>query len=179
MNRPDWSADARYRDVLSRIANRKELDTMLAFETRRHDNHELMGRLQAQGVAAGAVLDSKDLLFNEHLNSRRFYEIVTHHPDTGMPPLPYASRPWKLSETPARTPEAAPIMGQHNRQILSALIGKTENEIATLEELDVIGYSPLAPRGVRRPSPEEQVRQGRMQRYETDYAEQIRRRFGI
>jgi benzylsuccinate CoA-transferase BbsF subunit len=179
MNRPDWSADARYRDVLSRIANRKELDTMLAFETRRHDNHELMGRLQAQGVAAGAVLDSKDLLFNEHLNSRRFYEIVTHHPDTGMPPLPYASRPWKLSETPARAPEAAPVMGQHNRQILSALIGKTENEIATLEELDVIGYSPLAPRGVRRPSPEEQVRQGRMQRYETDYAEQIRRRFGI
>ena len=179
MNRPDWSADARYRDVLSRIANRKELDTMLGFETRRHDNHELMGRLQAQGVAAGAVLDSKDLLFNEHLNSRQFYEIVKHHPDTGMPPLPYASRPWKLSETPARAPEAAPIIGQHNRQILSALIGKTENEIAILEELDVIGYSPLAPRGVRRPSPEEQVRQGRMQRYETDYAEQIRRQYNI
>lgn len=179
MGRPDWAADARYGDALSRIRHRAELDRMLALETRAHDNQELMARLQAAGVAAGAVMDSENLLFNEHLQARRFYEVVAHHPDTGMPPLPYAGRPWKLSGTPAVSPQPAPLMGQHNRELLADLLGKTGDEIAALEEANIIGYAPQSPRGVRRPSLDEQVRQGRMQRYDTDYAERVRRQFGI
>ena len=164
MGRPDWAADNRYADALSRIRYRAELDQMLGFETQGHDNHELMARLQAEGVAAGAVVDSEDLLFNEHLKERGFYEVVEHHRDTGMPPLPYAGRPWKLSDTPAVPPQPAPIMGQHNRDILAGLLGRTDGEIEGLEQAQIIGYSPLSPRGVRRPSLDEQVRQGRMQR---------------
>ena len=179
MRRADWAADGRYADVLSRITHRAELDRMLAFETRQHNNHALMAQLQAEGVAAGAVMDSKDLLFNEHLEAREFYEVIEHHPATGMPPLPYPGRPWKLSGTPAIEPKAAPIMGEHNQTLLGELLGKTDAQVAELAAADIIGFTPLTPRGVRRPSLDEQVRQGRMQRYETDYAEQIRRRFGI
>ncbi len=179
MRRADWAADGRYADVLSRITHRAELDRMLAFETRQHNNQALMAQLQAKGVAAGAVMDSKDLLFNEHLEAREFYEVIEHHPATGMPPLPYAGRPWKLSGTPAIDPKAAPIMGEHNQTLLGELLGRTDAQVAELAEADIIGFAPLTPRGVRRPSLDEQVRQGRMQRYETDYAEQIRRRFGI
>ena len=179
MRRADWATDGRYADVLSRITHRAELDRMLAFETRQHNNHALMAQLQAEGVAAGAVMDSKDLLFTEHLEAREFYEVIEHHPATGMPPLPYPGRPWKLSGTPAIEPKAAPIMGEHNQTLLGELLGKTDAQVAELAATDIIGFAPLTPRGVRRPSLDEQVRQGRMQRYETDYAEQIRRRFGI
>ena len=179
MGRADWAADDRYADALGRIRYRAELDKMLGFETQGHDNHALMGRLQAEGVAAGAVVDSEDLLFNEHLKERRFYEVVEHHEATGMPPLPYAGRPWKLSDTPAVPPQPAPIMGQHNRDILAGLLGRTDHEIADLEEAQIIGYAPLSPRGVRRPSLDEQVRQGRMQRYDTDYAGRVARWFEI
>lgn len=179
MGRADWAADDRYADVLGRIQRRAELDKMLGFETRGHDNHELMARLQAEGVAAGAVADSEDLLFNEHLKERRFYEVVEHHEATGMPPLPYAGRPWKLSGTPAVAPQPAPIMGQHNRDILAGLLGRSDDDITALEEAQIIGYTPLSPRGVRRPSLDEQVRQGRMQRYDTGYAERVRGWFGI
>lgn len=179
MGRADWAADPRYADALSRIKRRAELDQMLAFETRAHDNQELMAKLQAAGVAAGAVLDSENLLFNEHLAARGFYEVVAHHPDTGMPPLPYAGRPWKLSATPANPPQPAPLMGQHNREILAGLLGKTDGQIAALAADHIIGDAPLSPRGVRRPSPDEQVRQGRMQRYDADYAERVRQQFGI
>ena len=179
MGRDDWAADPRYADALSRVRYRAELDQMLAFQTRAHDNQELMARLQAAGVAAGAVMDSANLLFNEHLAAREFYEVVAHHPDTGMPPLPYAGRPWKLSDTPAGAPQPAPLMGQHNRQILAGLLGKTDARIAALEDDNIIGWAPLSPRGVRRPAPEEQVRQGRMQRYDADYAARVRQHFGI
>jgi len=62
--------------------------------------------------------------------------------------------------------------------VLSQLLGHTEEELAALEGDGVIGYAPTNPRPVRRPSPEEQVRQGRMQRYETDYREQVARAYG-
>ena len=172
-----WAADTRFKDSLSRWKNRGELDALIGPVTSSWDAHDLMHALQKEGVAAGAVFDSKDLLFDPHLGERGFYEMVTHHDRTGIPPLPYAGRPWKLSKTPAVPSKAAPLMGEHNTLILSELLGKTANEMAALEESGIIGYGPTTPRPVQRPSLDEQVRQGRMQRYETDFEEQVREAF--
>ena len=172
-----WAADPRFEDSLSRWKNRDELDALIGTATSTWDAHELMHALQKDGVAAGAVLDSKDLLFDPHLGQRNFYEVVTHHESTGIPPLPYAGRPWKLSKTPAVNSQPAPLMGEHNNLVLSGLLGKTAEEMAELEEAGIIGYGPTNPRPVQRPSLDEQVRQGRMQRYETDFGEQVRRAF--
>ena len=172
-----WAADPRFEDSLSRWKNRDELDALIGTVTSTWDAHELMHALQKDGVAAGAVLDSKDLLFDPHLGQRNFYEVVTHHESTGIPPLPYAGRPWKLSKTPAVNSQPAPLMGEHNNLVLSGLLGKTAEEMAELEEAGIIGYGPTNPRPVQRPSLDEQVRQGRMQRYEIDFGEQVRRAF--
>ncbi len=173
MGRKDWAADQRFAGSLGRWQHREELDSMLAAATSAWDAHRLMNALQAAGVPAGAVLDSKDLLFDPHLRERRFYEVTQHHPSTGMPPLPYASRPWKLSETPAISPKAAPLMGEHNEFVFGELLGLSAAEIARLEQDGVIGYAPDDPRPVQRPSLEEQVRQGRMLRFETDFETQV------
>jgi benzylsuccinate CoA-transferase BbsF subunit len=178
LGQPAWLEDTRFRDGLGRWRHRVVLDQPIAEATRTWDAHQLMQELQGAGVAAGAVLDSKALLFDPHLLARRFYEVVGHHPSTGMPPLPYASRPWKLGETPPKAGQAAPIMGEHNKVVLSQLLGHTEEELTILEGHGVIGYAPTNPRPVRRPSPEEQVRQGRMHRYEQDYREQVAREYG-
>ena len=172
-----WAADPRFNDSFSRWKNRDELDALIGTVTSTWDAHELMHALQKDGVAAGAVLDSKDLLFDPHLGQRNFYEVVTHHESTGIPPLPYAGRPWKLSKTPAVNSQPAPLLGEHNNLVLSGLLGKTAEEMAELEEAGIIGYGPTNPRPVQRPSLDEQVRQGRMQRYETDFGEQVRRAF--
>lgn len=177
LRQEDWATDARFSGSLGRQSNREELDRMLGQETAVWDAHRLMSELQAAGVAAGAVLDSKDLLFDPHLRDRAFYEVVQHHPSTGMPPLPYAGRPWKLSETPAVLPKAAPLMGEHNDFVLRNLLGLTDNEVVSLEEEGVIGYAPADPRPVQRPSLDEQVRQGRMLRYETNFQRQVAEAF--
>ena len=132
-----------------------------------------MHQLQTSGVAAGAVLDSKSLLFDPHLMQREFYEVVCHHPSTGMPPLPYASRPWKLSATPAVTGKAGPIMGEHNQVVIAEILGRSPAEMAALEEEQIIGYAPTNPRAVQRPPLDEQVQQGRLHRYDTDFQEQV------
>ena len=83
-----------------------------------------------------------------------------------------------MSETPAVTPAAAPLMGEHNNFVLQELLGMTQAEVERMEEERVIGYAPAEPRPVQRPSLDEQVRQGRMLRYETDFREQVAKAFG-
>ena len=177
LSKPDWAADKRFSNALDRKRNCEELDRQLGQITSSWDAHRLMNALQSEGVPAGAVLDSKDLLFNYHLKERGFYEVVAHHPSTGMPPLPYASRPWRMSKTPAVLPKAAPVMGEHNEAIIGDLLGLTPGDISRLEEEGIIGYAPADPRPVRRPSLDEQVRQGRMLRYETDFESQVAEAF--
>ena len=179
LNREDWLEDSRFADGLSRWRHRLALDELLSPVTQGWDSKDLMDQLQSAGVAAGAVLDSSDLLFDRHLLDRRFYEVISHEPSTGMPPLPYASRPWKHSATPAVAGKAAPIMGEDNELVLGKLLGKTEADLADLETKGIIGYGPTTPRPVSRPSPEEQVRLGRMQRYDDDYRERLNKAYGI
>ena len=173
LQRGGWAEVDRFRDGVSRWHHRAELDQLINRVTAEWDAHKLAHELQAAGVAAGAVLDGKDLLFDPHLRARKFYEVIRHHPSTGIPPLPYASRPWKLSLTPSVDRKAGPIMGEHNSLVLSGILGRSAEELAALEEEGVIGYAPTGPRAVQRPSLDEQVRQGRLQRYETDFAEQV------
>ncbi len=172
-----WAQDARFGDKAGRLRHREELDRLVSEATAGWDVRELMERLQEVGVPAGAVLDGKDLLFDKHLMERSFFEVVSHHPSTGMPPLPYVSRPWKMSATPAVPGRAAPVLGEHNEFTLVELLGREKEELAALEQDGVIGYAPAAARPVARPPLDEQVRQGRMQRYDIDFREQVERAY--
>ena len=167
-----------YSSTLDRWTNRNELHKLIDNHTKDWDNHKLTHLLQSNGVAAGSVMESPDLLFDKHLQDRGFYEVVEHHPSTGMPPLPYASRPWKFSETPAVTPKAAPIMGENNEFILKELLGKTDEEFDELVATQIIGSKPTQGTAVRAPDPNEQLRQGRMQRYDSDFKQKISEFYG-
>ena len=177
LGKPEWEQDSRFKEGLARWRHRGDVDHLIREATREWDAHELMQTLQAAGVPAGAVLDNHDLLFDPHLLERGFFEVVSHHPGTGIPPLPYAGRPWKLLGTPAVKGIAAPTVGEDNKWVLSGLLGRTEEELAALEARRVIGYSPTNPRPVQRPAMDEQVRQGRLLRYDADFREQVEKAY--
>ena len=170
-------ADPRFQYVQMRLANRVQLDELIEAATTRWDQHELMHSLQRRGVPAGAVLDGKQMLFDPHLNDRGFYERVQHDETTGMPVLPYASRPWKLSRTPGGARTAAPILGEQNREVLQDILGMTDDDVRTMAELDIIGNDPIDPRQPTILSLEDQKRQGRIVAYEEDFREKLRRWF--
>jgi benzylsuccinate CoA-transferase BbsF subunit len=174
LGKPDWVSDAMFADSLSRWRHRQELDNLIGLETSAWDHRELERGLQARKVPAGAVLDGRELLFDPHLNERGFFEVVEHHPSTGMPPLPYSSRPWRFSETPGRIERAAPLLGQHNRWALAEVLGMSAAGVAAMEEEGVIGTVPVnaVPPAVARP--DALLRQGRIVRREADFKEQVR-----
>ena len=64
-------------------------------------------------------------------------------------------------------------MGEHNQMVIGELLGRSPAEMAALEEEQIIGYAPTNPRAVQRPPLDEQVQQGRLHRYDTDFQEQV------
>jgi crotonobetainyl-CoA:carnitine CoA-transferase CaiB-like acyl-CoA transferase len=124
-----------------RIEMHDALDAEIARWTARHDQIELMHRLQARGVAACAVLDARDLVEDPHLAARGFFVTITH-PDAGTYPFP--GQPIHLSETPATFRRPAPGLGEHNREVLGGLLGMTDAELEELHAAGVIADQPPA-----------------------------------
>ena len=96
-----------------------------------------------------------------------------------MPPLPYASRPWKLDKTPGSIRRAAPTLGEHNNEVLRDILGLTKSETDAMEEAGIIGTAPVRPRATQPPSNELLLEQGRIVRSEPDFEEQVNNRFGL
>ena len=178
LGRDEWTRDIRFADRMARRQNHDLIDDLIADSTRNRDSEELQSALQAVGVPAGAALDGKALLFNEHLAERGFYEVVEHPADLGMPPLPYPSRPWKFSGTPGTIRSAAPKLGEHNRAVLADVLGMSEDRVGALEESGVIGTRPVNTRAPSQPTNEMLKQQGLIVRREPDFKEQVRERFG-
>ncbi|HAL46714.1 MAG: hypothetical protein CL694_04670 [Chloroflexi bacterium] len=174
---PEWARDERFVDSQSRWQNRLELDRLIGQQTVAWEHRELERVLQSRRVPAGAVLDGKELLFDPHLAERGYYEVVNHDPSTGMPPLPYTTRPWVFSETPGSIRRPAPLLGEHNRWTLAEVLGKTEAQVADLEQAGIIGYAPVNHSPPPAPIPETLIRQGRAIGHEPDFKEQVRGAF--
>ena len=175
-----WLGDARFADGLSRWRHRDALDALLGAATALCDQHALQAALQARGVPAGAVLDGEQLLFDPHLRARGFYEVAEHAPETGMPPLPYASRPWRFSAAPGGLRTSAPTLGQHNRRALEALLGMDAAAVGALAADGAIGTEPsgaaaTAPRTVPMA---EQARRGMVGRWDAGHGARVGRGYG-
>ena len=179
LGNPPWSRESRFDDTSTRWKHRDQLDSLLGGATGQWDQYELMHALQQRAVPAGAVLDGKQLLSDPHLKARGSYELVHHHPSTGMPPLPYTSRPWKFSETPGSAMSPAPTLGEHNGLVLSEILGKPQAQMAELERQGVIGHEPVNPRMPNILSLEDQQRQGRIIAFDEDFRDQLEKEYGI
>jgi crotonobetainyl-CoA:carnitine CoA-transferase CaiB-like acyl-CoA transferase len=61
---------------------------------------------------------------------------VSHHPEIGD--VRVDGLPVHLSDTDWRIERGAPLLGQHNREILCGLLGVTDDEFAALQDGGVL-----------------------------------------
>lgn len=137
---PDWAADERFSTLESRLKYRADLDGHMADWTRDRNAYDVMRLLQHAGIAAGVVVNAEELMNDAHLNERGFYWKF-EHPEAGV--QTHAGQPIRLSRTPARHYRPAPTLGQHHPYVLGELLGLSDDEITELEEIGIIGYTPL------------------------------------
>ncbi|MBA7483434.1 Succinyl-CoA:(R)-benzylsuccinate CoA-transferase subunit BbsF [subsurface metagenome] len=135
LGNPIWTEDKRFTTPASRLESSNELDRLVEEWTGEHTAEEVMALLQEQRVAAGVVQDASDLANDPQLRARGFF-IELDHPELGK--TVSDATPIKLSDTPARYSQAAPVQGQDNDYVYKQLLGMSEDEVAELKQQGVV-----------------------------------------
>jgi len=83
------------------------------------------------GLPVGPVLYASDATKDPHINARNMFTDI-EHPRLGK--IKVINFPVKFSETPGEVHSAAPLLGQHNREILKNILDYVDDEIDLLEK---------------------------------------------
>ena len=130
LGNPAWS------DAEGRRAAEDEIDRALALRTIHHDGYALMLDLQAKGVAAGVVQNAADLIDHDpQLKHRKHWRYLPHK-EMGL--SLYNGAPFQFVSGPVGPRFAAPLLGEHNLDVLTQDAGLTVRQIQELSEEDVI-----------------------------------------
>lgn len=141
IGRPDWARNAWLKSAEARRHIENVIEKAIEGWTITRDADHAMSELQAAGVAAGVSRLPIDLLKDQHLMSRAFLQEVDRA-FIGLHPQP--SMPIREGVAPYGIRRAAPTLGQHNREILSGLLGLSDAEIAELVREGIIGTAMLS-----------------------------------
>ncbi|VIO79092.1 CaiB/BaiF CoA transferase family protein [Bradyrhizobium ivorense] len=141
IGRPDWAMDAALKSAEGRRGIEDVIEVGIEAWTLTRDADQAMSELQAAKVAAGVARLPIDLLNDRHLRSRAFLQeveraLIGWHPQPSMP-IREGAGPYAI-----RT--AAPTLGQHNREVLSGLLGLSDAEMAQLASESIIGTAMLS-----------------------------------
>ncbi len=117
-----------------------ELDKLISDWAARHSVAEAVDALRATGVAAAPVTAPVALLRDPQLLARGFWETVEHPVAgsfrcTGMP-FAFVGKPRRWIR------RASPLYGQHTSEVLTALLGHGEQDLAELRQSGTIGARP-------------------------------------
>jgi len=97
-------------------------------------------RLQAVGVAAGAVLQVDELFSDPQLKHRGSFAWA-EHPELG--PFPHTRTAWLSQQGNHGVSPAGPTFGSGNDRVLRDLLKLGEDEIQQLIEAGVTSYAPI------------------------------------
>ncbi len=126
MGNPQWADDARFATTEARERNGDALDALVESWTVQHTAEEVMGRLQARGIAAGVVQTGEDLSRDPQLKERGFFRRV---PDHQGEQRTIESAPYKLSRTPGSVTRGAPAFAADMTYVLRELLGMSDDEV--------------------------------------------------
>jgi crotonobetainyl-CoA:carnitine CoA-transferase CaiB-like acyl-CoA transferase len=133
--RPELARDARFATNPLRVQNRDVLVPLLADMVRKRPRDEWIALLEAVGVPCGPINDLDEVFANEQVRARGM-EIALPHPTAGAVKL--VRNPMRMSATPATSDNAPPLLGEHTDDVLRAVLGKTDEEIAALRAGGVV-----------------------------------------
>jgi crotonobetainyl-CoA:carnitine CoA-transferase CaiB-like acyl-CoA transferase len=134
---PPWATDPALSSISGRRLAQDTIDEHLGAWCATHTSDEIVTALWSAGVPVGKVLAGPEVRTIPQLQQRGFIETVTH-PLTG--PSMFFGFPATLSRGPERLHRRpAPLLGEHNREVLIELLGVTPAEFSQLEADQIIG----------------------------------------
>ncbi len=116
---PDELKVEPFTTVSGRAEHGEELDRLVTEATKDRTMQELfVTASEKYHILFGIVQEPKDLAQCPHLEAREFFQIVDH-PVIGRIRVPF--RLWSMPDAPVTYRRPAPLLGQHNAEILGAI----------------------------------------------------------
>jgi crotonobetainyl-CoA:carnitine CoA-transferase CaiB-like acyl-CoA transferase len=130
----DWIKKPGFRPPVREVAMREEFDSHWIPWCMSHTKNEIVAIFQAAGIPVAPLNTTADLVGDPQLGERGYF-VEIDHPATG--PLTYPGAPFGLKESPFKIRRPAPMMGQHNVEVLGEL-GYDASDLAALSAAGVI-----------------------------------------
>lgn len=131
----DWSQDPCLATVAGRAGRRDEIDERLATWTSERTRSEVWQVLREVGVPAAPVQRPAERVADDEADAWGLWPVVTHEV---LGEVRVDGLPIHLSETDWTIRRGAPLLGQHNRQVLGGLLGLDDETLAELERDGVL-----------------------------------------
>lgn len=136
---PAWATDPTLATHAGRAAQHDRIDDEFAAWMTGRDVAVTADALVARGVPAARCHDARIESMHPQMVARGFYDEVTH-PELGPHPVPTV--PFRYASVERWAHRPTPMLGEHNDDVFTRLLGCTAEELAQLEAAGVIGTRP-------------------------------------
>ena len=136
LERPDLISDPEFATRKARTANKEKLRAIIAGALASDQLENWMAKMKKANIPVG-YLRTVEQGFNAPEARERHRLSRIPHPTAGS--VPNIETPVNMGLTPAVDPVAAPLLGQHTRDVLRKTLGYDDHRIAALAEAGAFG----------------------------------------
>jgi formyl-CoA transferase len=135
MGIPELVRDPRFDENRKRVTNRDQLVPLLEQKIAAGDSDEWISEFRGVGIPCGRV-NTMDRVFSHPQIQPRNMVVELDHPTAQKVKL--VGVPVKYSKTPGSVRLPPPLLGQHTDEILSELLGYSQQEIDALRQEEIV-----------------------------------------
>ncbi len=128
--------DDTWKDEAYRLEHLDHIVEVVKRWTKAHTTHELFELGQLMRFPWAPIQSPKDVLESPQLKARGFLAPVEYREIKARVPVP--NLPFRYNSLELQSPERAPLLGEHNAEVLRGELGLTDKEIKRLRSQDVI-----------------------------------------
>ena len=134
--RPDLLEDSKFASRKARSAHKEELRAIIAGVFKGDILETWIAKMKNANVPVGYVRTVEQAFNAPEARQRRRLSRIPH-PTAGF--IPNIEPPIKMSGTPSLDPVAAPLLGEHTKEVLRATLACDERRLSTLAEAGAFG----------------------------------------
>lgn len=127
--------DPKFSSNPKRVENRDELFPIIGKIIREKRAQEWLKIFDDEGIPAGPILSVDKVLSHPQVLAQEMV-VEVNHPKSGK--IKLTGIPVKLSATPGSIDKPPPLLGEHNDEVLSNILGYSKEEIKGFKEEGVI-----------------------------------------
>ena len=133
---PEWAESEIFNEREARRDNMDALYPLVEEWTQQHTMEELYQMLQVEGHIPSSPVHSVEAVINHPHFVERGTFVDMEHSQIGEFKSPGPA--YRFSETPWQVSSPAPILGQHNEEVLCNKLGYSKDDLARMRQMGVI-----------------------------------------